>query len=141
LIKDYELEVHFHSGKVNVVADTLSRKAHCNYLLVIRLTGEESNTRVLPNLSLFNIILMPTLRDEIIDTQKNDECMSHIKRRMQEGDLKVTCFRKDVEGTLWFKERLVVPKKEALRKKILDEADTSRYSIYPVSTKMYDDLR
>jgi hypothetical protein len=31
---------------------------------------------------LFNIILMPTLRDEIIAAQKNDEGMSHIKRRM-----------------------------------------------------------
>jgi hypothetical protein len=46
-----------------------------------------------------------------------------------------------VEGILWFKERLVVPKKEALKKKILDEAHTSRYSIHPGSTKMYHDLR
>jgi hypothetical protein len=46
--------------------------------------------------------------------------MSHIKRRMQEGDLKVTCFREDEEGALWFRERLVVPKKDALNKKILD---------------------
>jgi hypothetical protein len=48
--------------------------------------------------------------------------MGHIKRRMQEGDPKVACFHEDAEGTLWFKERLVVPKKEALKKKILDEA-------------------
>jgi hypothetical protein len=34
-----------------------------------------------------------------------------------------------------------VPKKEALKKKILDEAHTSRYSIHPASTKMYHDLR
>jgi hypothetical protein len=34
-----------------------------------------------------------------------------------------------------------VPKKEALKKKILDEAHTSRYSIHPGSTKMYHDLR
>jgi hypothetical protein len=34
-----------------------------------------------------------------------------------------------------------VPKREALRKKILDEAHTSRYSIHPGSTKMYHDLR
>jgi hypothetical protein len=60
---------------------------------------------------------------------------------MQEGDLKVTCFHEDAEGTLWFKERLVVPKKEALKEKILDEAHTSRYSIHPGSTKMYHDLR
>jgi hypothetical protein len=77
---------------------------------------------VLPNLSLFNIILALTLRDEIMAAQKTDESMAHIKRRMQEGDSNVTCFCEDAEGTLWFKERLVVPKKEALKKKILDEA-------------------
>jgi hypothetical protein len=141
LIKDYELEVHYHPGKANVIADTLNRKAHYNYLPAVRLTGEESSTRVLPNLSLFNITLTPTLRTKIIAAQKTEESMGHIKRRMQEGDPRVTCFREDVEGTLWFKERLVVPKREALKKKILDEAHTSRYSIHPGSTKMYHDLR
>jgi hypothetical protein len=34
-----------------------------------------------------------------------------------------------------------VPKKDASKKKILDEAHTSRYSIHPRSTKMYHDLR
>jgi hypothetical protein len=122
LIKDYELEVHYHPGKANVVADVLSRKAHYNYLPVVRLTREESSTRVLPDLSLFNITLTPTLRDEIIAAQKNDEGMGHIKWRMQEGGPKVACFCEDAEGTLWFKERLVVPKKEALKKNILNEA-------------------
>jgi hypothetical protein len=70
---------------------------------------------------------MPTLREEIIAVQKNDEGMGHIKRRMEEGDPKVACFHEDAEGTLWFKERLVV--------------HTSRYSIHPGSTKMYHDLR
>jgi hypothetical protein len=141
LIKDYELEVHYHPGKANVVADVLSHKAHCNYLPAIRLTGEESSTRVLPDLSLFNITLTPTLRAEIIVAQKTDESMGHIKRRMREGDLRVACFHEDAEGTLWFKERLVVPKREALMKKILDEAHTLRYSIHPRSTKMYHELR
>jgi hypothetical protein len=31
LIKDYDLEVHYHPGKDNVVADVLSRK-HCHYV-------------------------------------------------------------------------------------------------------------
>jgi hypothetical protein len=141
LIKDYELEVHYHPGKANVVADVLGRKAHCNYLPVVRLTGEESSTRVLPDLSLFNIILTPTLRDEIIAAQKHDEGMDLIKRRKKEGDPRVACFSEDAEGTLWFKERLVVLKREALKKKILDEAHTSRHSIHPGSTKMYHDLR
>jgi hypothetical protein len=62
--------------------------------------------------------------------------MGHIKKRMQEGVLKVACFCEDVEGTIWFKERLVV-----LKKKILDEAHMSRYSIHPGSTKMYHHQR
>jgi hypothetical protein len=44
LIKDYELEVHYHLGKTNVVVDALSRKAHCNYLPAVCLIGEESST-------------------------------------------------------------------------------------------------
>jgi hypothetical protein len=33
LIKDYDLEVHYHPNKANVVADAHSRK-HCNYMTV-----------------------------------------------------------------------------------------------------------
>jgi hypothetical protein len=118
LIKDYELEVHYHPGKANMVADALSRNGHYNYLPAVWSTGGESSTRVLPDLSLFNI-----------------------KRMIQEGDPKVSCFRENAKGTLWFKDRLIVLRKEAHKKKILDEAHTSRYSIHPGSTKMYHDLR
>jgi hypothetical protein len=82
LIKDYELEVHYHPGKANGVADALSRKAHSNCLSAVPWTGEESSTRMLPNLSLFNITLTPTMKAEIIAAQKDDEGMDHIKRRM-----------------------------------------------------------
>jgi hypothetical protein len=136
LIKDYELEVHYHLGKTYVVVDALSRKAHYKYLPVVRLTGEESSTRVLPDSSLYNITLTPILRGEIIAAQRNDEGMGHIKRRIQEDDPKVACFCEDAERVLWFKDRLVVPKKATLKKKILEEAHTSRYSIHPGSTKM-----
>jgi hypothetical protein len=45
-------------------------------------------------------------------------------RRLTEGDPKVDCFCVDEEGTLWFKDRLVVPKNHKLQKKIFDEAHT-----------------
>jgi hypothetical protein len=32
LIKYYDLEVHYHPGKANVVVDALSRRVHCGYL-------------------------------------------------------------------------------------------------------------
>jgi hypothetical protein len=60
---------------------------------------------------------------------------------MQEGDPRVACFREDAEGTLWYKERMVGPRKEALKKNIFYEDHTSRYSIHHGSTKMYHDLR
>jgi hypothetical protein len=34
LIKDYELEVHYHPGKANVVADAPRHKHRCNHLTV-----------------------------------------------------------------------------------------------------------
>jgi hypothetical protein len=141
LIKDYELEVHYHPGKANVVTDALNRKAHCYCLTTMRSTGEKFSTRVLPDLSVFNITLTPTLRSEIIAAQKCNKGMRLIKERIREGDPKVACFSEDVEGTLWFKDRLVVPRREALKRKIFDEAHTSRYSIHQGSIKMYHDLR
>jgi hypothetical protein len=65
-----------------VVADALSHKAHCNYLPTVCSTREESSTRVLPDLSVFNITLTPTLRSEIIATQKHDKGMRLIKGRI-----------------------------------------------------------
>ncbi|WVZ52306.1 LOW QUALITY PROTEIN: hypothetical protein U9M48_003379 [Paspalum notatum var. saurae] len=114
LIKDYDLEVHYHLGKANVVADALSRKAHCNF-----------------------IEARPT--DQIIAAQKQDKGMSHIRDEI--NDKKKACFKLDEEGVLWFKNRLVVPKDMELRKKILDEAHNSMFTLHPGSNKMYQDLK
>jgi hypothetical protein len=61
LIKDYDLGVHYHPGKANVIVDALSRKTYCNYLLVVPLTGEEPSIRVPLDVSLFNVTLTPSL--------------------------------------------------------------------------------
>jgi hypothetical protein len=100
LITDYDLEVHYHLGKANVVADALSHKAHCNYLPAVSLTGDESNTRVPPDMAKYNVTHTLMLRGEIIAAQSSDEGVAHIKRRLTEGDPKVECFLVDDEGTL-----------------------------------------
>jgi hypothetical protein len=89
----------------------------------------------------YNVTLAPLLRGEIIVAKGNDEGVTNIKRRMAVGDPKVDCFCVDEEGTLWFNDRLLVPKNHELRKKIFDEAHTSKYSIHPSSMKMYHDLK
>jgi ribonuclease HI len=40
LIKDYDLEIHYHPGKANVVADALSRKGHVNAIMVSQMPWE-----------------------------------------------------------------------------------------------------
>jgi hypothetical protein len=40
LIKDYDLEIHFHPGKVNLVADALSRKENVHSAIVAQLPEE-----------------------------------------------------------------------------------------------------
>jgi hypothetical protein len=60
---------------------------------------------------------------------------------LTEGDPNVNCFCVDEEGTLWFKDHLLVPKKHEIRKKIFDEAHTSKYSIHTGNTKMCQDLK
>jgi hypothetical protein len=99
-----------------VVADALSRKAHCNYLPAVSLTWEESNTRVAPDMAQYNVTITPMLRREIIAAQSRDEGITHIKRRLTKGDPNVDYFHVDDEGTLWFKDCLVVPKNHELHK-------------------------
>jgi hypothetical protein len=62
LIKNYDLEIHYHPGKANVVADALSRKAHCNYLPTVSISGEESSVRITHIMTQYNVTLTPALR-------------------------------------------------------------------------------
>jgi hypothetical protein len=40
LIKDYDLDVHYHPGKANVMADALSRKRYANVLQMTPMSDE-----------------------------------------------------------------------------------------------------
>jgi hypothetical protein len=40
LIKDYDLEVHYHPGKANVVADALSHRSYANVACMSQLPKE-----------------------------------------------------------------------------------------------------
>ena len=78
---------------------------------------------------------------KIVAARKIDIGMEKIRQRLAGNDPKAVCFHQDSEGVLWFDNRLVIPKDLELRKRILDEAHLSRYSIHPGSNKMYQDLK
>jgi hypothetical protein len=103
LIKDYDLEVHYHPSKANVVADALS-----SCLLVETfsetLCGElrKLNLEITPRGSLNHIAVEATLKDSIIMAQQHEEGVKIIKQMLAQGKEKYKCFRVDHKGILWF---------------------------------------
>jgi hypothetical protein len=79
------------------------------------------------------------LEDKIRKAQGSNKDL--MKIRMHTGENKAPGFRVDDKGTLWYKDRICVPKKGDFRQTIMDEAHNSAYSIHPGSTKMYVDIR
>ena len=91
LIKDYELEVHYHPGKANVVAEALSRKSYCNCTMVRPLDLalccelERLNLEIIQQGSLNNIVIKSTIRDQIIAAQANNRGLILLKRKVRKG--------------------------------------------------------
>jgi hypothetical protein len=79
------------------------------------------------------------MKEDIIAAKRTDVGMGHLRQRMESGEAQ--CFRQDVDGVLWFKDRLVVPKDFELHRKIMDEAHYLWYSIHPGTNKMYQYLK
>jgi hypothetical protein len=145
LIKDYEMEIHYHPGKANVVADALSRKSQVNMLAAHSMPYEQAKEFDRLSLGFLNntqgvtIELEPTLEQDIRKGQKDDEKINEIRQLIVDG--KGKDFREDAEGVVWFKDRLCVPDIKSIRELILKEAHETAYSIHPVIEKMYQDLK
>jgi len=104
LIKDYNLQVHYHPGKANMVADALSQKAHCHSFQM----EDQLLSCLMHTLVLNQISLESSLRNRVIKLQQTDVGIYHIKRKLKEEETKH--FWVDENRILWFKDRLVVPK-------------------------------
>ncbi|GKA02233.1 putative reverse transcriptase domain-containing protein [Tanacetum coccineum] len=120
LFSDYDCEIRYHPGKVNVVADALSRKE-----------------RVKPKrVRAMNMTLQSSIKDRILAAQKEvvDEFAG-----LQKGLDEMIEQRSD--GTLYYLDRIWVPLKGEVRTLIMDEAHKSKYSVHPGADKMYYDLR
>ena len=69
LIKDYDLVVHYHPGKANIVADALSRKSYANEVQVASMSSELCAELRQLNLGFITnaveLVIEPTLELEI----------------------------------------------------------------------------
>jgi hypothetical protein len=99
LIKDYDLEVHYHPGKTNVVADAINCKAQRNCLTMgppLHTLCDEFRKlrmRMVKEGYLGALMVKSNLHDQIKEAQKNNKGMARICALKKEG--KAQCFSCD----------------------------------------------
>ncbi|GJY75094.1 putative reverse transcriptase domain-containing protein [Tanacetum coccineum] len=120
LFSDYDCEIRYHPGKVNVVVDALSRKER----------GRPERVRAM------NMTLQSSIKDRILVAQKE---VSDESAGLQKGLDEMIKLRND--GALYYLDRIWVPLKGDVRTMIMDKAHKSKYSVHPGTDKMYYDLR
>ena len=86
-----------------------------------------------------NIVVRSTLLERIKEAQKGDPVVYKWCEKVQRGELPEFCLGSD--GVLRFRNRVVVPSDDGIKRKILEDAHHSKYSIHPVSNKMYRDSK
>jgi hypothetical protein len=128
-----------------VVADALSRKSQVNMMVAHPMPYELAKEFDRLGLGFLNntqgviVELEPTLEREMKDSQKDDEKINEIWQLIIYG--KGKDFREDVEGVVWFKDRLCVPNIKSIQELILKEAHETAYSTHPGSEKMHQELK
>jgi hypothetical protein len=104
LIKGYDLEIHYHPGKANLVADALSRKEHLHSAIVAQLPDEivedfrRLNLGIVTHIEGVTIDVEPTLEQEIRKGQTGDARIQEIKNLITEG--RCPEFMEDEQGTV-----------------------------------------
>src|SRR3954464_12415807 len=102
LIKDYDLDIHYHPGKANVLADVLSRlPCHLNSMILKEQPSLHKEKEIfwmelVSEGFLASIELQRTLISQIKEAQKGNVSIDGIKRRIGTG--KVPGFTEDEEG-------------------------------------------
>ncbi|GKE41812.1 putative reverse transcriptase domain-containing protein [Tanacetum coccineum] len=118
LLADYDCEIRYHPGKVNIVADALSRKKRIKPLRVRSLV----------------MTIHPKLPSQILQAQNEAIKEQNIKAKNLRGMDKA--FQIQPDGTRCIKNRSLLPLFGNLRDLIMHESHKSKYSIHLGSDKI-----
>nr|GEV53290.1 hypothetical protein [Tanacetum cinerariifolium] len=129
LLSDYDCDIRYHPRKANVVADALSRKEQDKLLRVRALV----------------MTISLNLPKQILEAQIEALKPKNLKKEDVGGMIKMDIPKERLEpradGTLCLNGRSCLPCYGDLRFAIMHESHKSKYSIYPGSEKMYQDMK
>nr|XP_009788962.1 PREDICTED: uncharacterized protein LOC104236680 [Nicotiana sylvestris] len=151
LIKDYDCFILYHPGKANVVVDALSKKSMGSLAHIApakRLLAKDiqrlEDTGIRFSVGHSEVLLACaqtkfSLVEHIKATQYEYERLCKYRDEALASKSKDMIVESD--GVLRMGERLCVADVDGLRHAILKEAHNTKYTIHPVSKKMYHDLK
>ncbi|GKA92291.1 putative reverse transcriptase domain-containing protein [Tanacetum coccineum] len=127
LLSDYDCKICYHLRKANVVVDALSRK--------------EREPPLRAQALVMNIGL--NLPKQILDAQiKNEDVGGMLLENSKDSEkLRTEKLEPHADGTLCLNGRSWLPCYGDLRSVIMHESHKSKYSIYPGSENMYQDMK
>ncbi|XP_075480500.1 uncharacterized protein LOC142521157 [Primulina tabacum] len=147
LLKDFDCEIQYQPGRMNLVADALSRKVQNAMLTSLTISkvhehlGTSGWTYQISGdyFIMSSIQVEPQILSRIKAAQKTDLHIHRLKELSRTGQTEKFSVASD--GSLRFNGRLVVPNLIDLKEAILREAHCSRHSIHLGIRKMYHTLR
>ncbi|KAG7543335.1 Integrase catalytic core [Arabidopsis thaliana x Arabidopsis arenosa] len=142
LVADYDLDIVYHPGKANSVADALSRRradvgAEKDMEELINVIGEMNLNALSTDLEPLGLSAADKadLLTRIRIAQGTDEKLKKVLQNEK------TEYQTSNNGTIVVNGRVSVPNDAGLKEEILQEAHQSKFSIHPGMNKMYRDLK